>query len=114
MPISSPKSLSTVSALTPPHLRFAHGEAYSEIHSEPQREANTLAPYPHAECVCCSGGNGAGQVLTSRREPSPITVRTRFMHVGLPRLPPCALVCQRSPPLDGHAGWRPRQGYKSR
>jgi len=37
MPIPSPKSSSTVSALTPHHPRFGHGDVQLVIHSEPQR-----------------------------------------------------------------------------
>src|SRR5215471_7844239 len=59
MPISSPKSLSIVSALTPPHPRFAHADGWSVILSEP-RTPNV--------CVC-SGDNVAGEIITSRREP---------------------------------------------
>src|SRR5215471_15308685 len=51
MPISSPKSLSIVSALTPPHPRFAHADGWLVILSEP-RTPNV--------CVC-RGDNVAGR-----------------------------------------------------
>src|SRR5271166_4635238 len=44
MPISSPKSPSTVSASTPPHPNFAHGDAPLAIHSEPQSNNLRLCP----------------------------------------------------------------------
>src|SRR5437667_9315390 len=49
MPISSPKSLSTVSALTPPHPSFAPGEVQTGdvqlvIHSEPAPPPGVAGP----------------------------------------------------------------------
>src|SRR5437660_2975738 len=44
MPISSPKSPSTISALTPPHPRSAHGDVRLPIHSDPAPAPELLAP----------------------------------------------------------------------
>src|ERR1700747_1638732 len=47
MPISSPKSPNTVSALTPHHPRFAHGNVQLVIHSEPTDNLRLFLPQVH-------------------------------------------------------------------
>ena len=50
--ISSPKSLSTFSALTPPHPSFAHGDVQLVIHSEPTDNCVFATQVPAGTAGC--------------------------------------------------------------